>query len=156
MLVTPANLMRQLFAGQMCHCGLSIQRQISLWPSVGRCLAFAFFLILSVANAFAAPTVSAVSPSSGPLTGGNRAAITGTNFVSGATVTIGGNTCINPSVSSSTLIYCNIPAGLEGTASVLVTTTGGTNADNGKWRHYFDGFNWQYCRVRNSHANTCY
>ena len=38
----------------------------------------------------AAPTVSSISPTSGPTTGGTSVTITGTNFVSGATVAFGG------------------------------------------------------------------
>ncbi|HEY33294.1 MAG TPA: hypothetical protein G4O10_09370, partial [Dehalococcoidia bacterium] len=37
-----------------------------------------------------APTVTSISPTSGPAAGGTSVTITGTNFVNGATVTIGG------------------------------------------------------------------
>jgi type V secretory pathway adhesin AidA len=40
-------------------------------------------------TAAVAPTVSKVSPNTGPTTGGTAITITGTGFVAGATVTIG-------------------------------------------------------------------
>ena len=39
---------------------------------------------------FAAPTVSAISPTGGPLAGGTSVTITGTNFTGATGVTIGG------------------------------------------------------------------
>lgn len=79
----------------------------------------------------AAPTVSAISPIIGPLSGGATATITGTNFVNGATsVTIGGTAATVLSVPSGTSLTCTLPAHTAGTASVLVTTAGGTNSAN--------------------------
>ena len=45
---------------------------------------------MQIAAVSAAPTVSAMSPTGGPLAGGTAVTISGTGFVSGATVTIGG------------------------------------------------------------------
>ena len=79
-----------------------------------------------------APTVTAISPGSGPIAGGTSVTITGTNFVTGATTaTIDGSACASPLVSSTTSMTCTTPSGSAGTAkSVLVTTAGGTNAAN--------------------------
>ena len=59
----------------------------------------------SLASAFTyilAPTVSSVSPNSGPLAGGTAVTITGTNFATGATVTFGSTAATNVVVVSST------------------------------------------------------
>ena len=86
-----------------------------------------------------APTVSAVSPNSGPTSGGTAITITGTGFVSGATVVIGqGNgagTGAIPATSvvvvSSTEITAVTGGGATaGTWSLFVITTGGTSAAN--------------------------
>jgi uncharacterized repeat protein (TIGR01451 family) len=77
------------------------------------------------------PTVTAINPGTGPVTGGGSVTITGTNFVIGATaVTIGGNACSSPTVASATSLTCTAPAGTAGTASVVATTAGGSNTAN--------------------------
>lgn len=77
-----------------------------------------------------APTISAVSPGSGPATGGTAIAITGTDFLSGATVTVGGASATNVVVVSVTEITAITPAGTAGAAAVVVTNTdGGTFSD---------------------------
>ena len=77
------------------------------------------------------PTVSGVSPSTGPITGGTSVVITGTNFNSSAQVSFGGVPSTNYSVSSSTSMTATVPAGLNvGPVSVVVTTSAGSNANN--------------------------
>ncbi|MEI9982788.1 MAG: IPT/TIG domain-containing protein [Aliidongia sp.] len=78
----------------------------------------------------APPTVSAISPSAGPTTGGTPVTITGTGFTGATAVTIGGTAATGVTVVSATSITATTPAGSAGTASVLVTTAGGTNAAN--------------------------
>jgi hypothetical protein len=73
----------------------------------------------------AAPTVSSVSPVGGPLAGGGTLTITGTDFVTGATVQIGANTCTSPTVVNSTTITCTIPGSGATTTTVTVTNTDG-------------------------------
>ena len=68
----------------------------------------------------AAPTVTSVTPSSGPLAGGTSITITGTGFVSGASVTIGGTTAASSFVSSTSLT-ATTPSGTAGAKSVVVT-----------------------------------
>jgi hypothetical protein len=75
------------------------------------------------------PTVSAVSPSSGPGAGGTGVTITGTGFVAGATVHFGANAATGVVVNSATSISATSPAG-AGTVDVTVTTPGGTSAAN--------------------------
>lgn len=70
-----------------------------------------------------AATVTSVEPESGPLAGGNRIAITGTDLT-GATVTIGGVECADPQVSpNGTELSCIVPAGgSPGLVDIVVTT----------------------------------
>lgn len=57
------------------------------------------------------PVVCAVSPSEGPLTGGNSVAIAGTGFADGDTVSLGGKPCTGGKVQGTTAITCTAPAG---------------------------------------------
>src|SRR5439155_14638831 len=64
----------------------------------------------------------------GPSTGGTAVAITGTNFVNGATVAFGANAGTGVSVVNSTTITATSPATITlGIADVRVTTSGGTS-----------------------------
>ncbi len=74
-----------------------------------------------------APTVSSVSPTSGPATGGTAVTITGTNFTANATVSLGGSAATNVSVVSSTTITATTPAHAAGAVSVTVTNPDGQN-----------------------------
>jgi hypothetical protein len=78
----------------------------------------------------AAPTVTAISPSTGTTAGGTGVTITGTDLTGATAVTIGGTAATGVTVVSATSITATTPAGTAGTASVLVTTAGGTNAAN--------------------------
>lgn len=68
------------------------------------------------------PTITNVTPTSGPVAGGTVVTITGTQFVSGATVTIGGVACATTTFVSATSIQCTTPnmtsAGLK---SIVIT-----------------------------------
>jgi CTP:molybdopterin cytidylyltransferase MocA len=78
----------------------------------------------SLTNGFtyvAAPTVSNVVPNSGPAAGGTGVTITGTNFVSGASVTFGGGAATNVVVVSGTQITATTPAHAGGAVNVVVT-----------------------------------
>src|SRR5205085_8883013 len=72
-----------------------------------------------------APAVSSITPSSGTTAGGISVTITGTNFVSGATVTIGGTAATGVAVNNSATITVITPAHVAGTTNVVVT-----NPDN--------------------------
>jgi hypothetical protein len=69
----------------------------------------------------AAPTVSAISPTSGPTAGGTAVTITGTSFVSGATVTIGGTAATGVGFASATSLVATTPAHAAGLVDVVVT-----------------------------------
>ncbi|WP_197081923.1 IPT/TIG domain-containing protein, partial [Silvibacterium bohemicum] len=70
------------------------------------------------------PTVSSVSPNNGPTAGGTAVTITGTNFATGATVTIGGAAATSVVVVNSTTITATTPAGSAGASTVTVTNVG--------------------------------
>ena len=66
------------------------------------------------------PSVSSVSPSSGPVTGGTTVTILGTGFQSGASVTFGGTASTSVTLVSSTEIQAVSPVSLAGTVSISV------------------------------------
>ena len=74
-----------------------------------------------------APTVTGLSPATGPQTGGTLVTITGTNFSGATAVTFGGVAATGYTVVSPTSITVPSPAG-TGTVDVRVTTVGGTSA----------------------------
>jgi hypothetical protein len=74
----------------------------------------------------AAPTLTGIVPAIGPLTAGTAVTLTGTNFVAGASVTIGGTPATGCSTVSATSITCSAPAGTAGAQNVVVTQAGGS------------------------------
>ena len=62
-------------------------------------------------TAVSAPTVTSISPSSGPSAGGTRVTITGTNFIAGASVKFGSAAATNVAVVNSTQITATSPPG---------------------------------------------
>ena len=72
-----------------------------------------------------APTVSSISPNSGTANGGTTVTITGTGFLSGATVSLGGTAATGVTVVSSTSITATTPAHAAGAVNVVVTNTDG-------------------------------
>ncbi len=76
-----------------------------------------------------APTVTLISPTSGTTGGGTAITITGTGFLAGATVSLGGTAATNVVVVSSTSITAATPAHAGGAVNIVVTNTdsqGGT------------------------------
>ncbi|WP_295436607.1 IPT/TIG domain-containing protein [uncultured Thiodictyon sp.] len=76
------------------------------------------------------PTVTAINPTTGRLTGGQAVIVTGTDLTGATGVTIGGAACALVGVPSATSLTCTTPAHAAGAASVLVTTPYGTNGAN--------------------------
>jgi hypothetical protein len=68
-----------------------------------------------------APTVSLVSPSSGTTAGGTPVTITGTGFVSGATVSFGGSAATSVVFGNATTLTAVTPAHAAGLVNVVVT-----------------------------------
>ncbi|WP_212742098.1 IPT/TIG domain-containing protein, partial [Sphingomonas sp. 3F27F9] len=85
------------------------------------------FLTLTCTPASAGPTVTAVSPTSGPAAGGTAVTITGTGFTGATAVKFGATSATGITVVSATSITATAPAG-SGTVDVTVTTPGGTSA----------------------------
>ena len=73
------------------------------------------------------PSVSAVSPSSGTVSGGTRVTVTGAGFTRDATVSIGGTPATGVSVQSSTTLDAVTPLHAAGVVDVVVTTPGGSS-----------------------------
>ena len=75
----------------------------------------------------APPTVTGLSPSSGPAAGGTSVTITGTGFTGATAVDFGTTAATDVVVVNDTTITADSPAG-SGVADVTVTTPVGTSA----------------------------
>ncbi len=73
------------------------------------------------------PTVTSITPTSGSTNGGTSVTITGTGFVSGATVKFGSVPATAVTVNSATSIMATSPAESASTVNITVTTPGGTS-----------------------------
>ncbi len=80
-----------------------------------------------------APTFTSISPKSGPVAGGTTVKITGTGFVAGSTVTIGGAAATEVKRLSEQEITARTPAGAVGEAAVVVTDSGGASTGGEKF-----------------------
>jgi hypothetical protein len=72
------------------------------------------------------PSITTVTPDSGPVDGGNLVVITGTAFSYTTKVTFDGTPATSYRLASDTEIDVLVPAGALGSADVSVTTLGGT------------------------------
>ena len=66
------------------------------------------------------PTVSALTPSQGPMLGGTVVTITGTGFVAGTTVTFGGTAATSVVIDSPTTLHATAPAAALGAVDLVV------------------------------------
>ena len=73
------------------------------------------------------PTVTGVSPASGPTAGGTSVTVTGTGFTGATAVRFGATAAASFTVNSATSITATSAAG-TGTVDITVTTPGGTSA----------------------------
>ena len=71
------------------------------------------------------PRVTTINPTSGTQLGGTSVTITGSNFQSGATVTLGDSSATDVVVVSSNTITAITPVHLAGTVDVIVTNANG-------------------------------
>ncbi len=76
------------------------------------------------------PSVSSVSPASGPVTGSATVTITGNGFTGATAVKFGGVNATSFAFTSNTTITATTPPGTAGTVDVTVTSPGGTSAVN--------------------------
>jgi hypothetical protein len=93
-----------------------------------------------VAPTTAAPTVAAVVPTSGPSTGGTRALVTGAGFLPGARVLVGDRAATDVAFIDGSQLLCSMPAGVVGSASVVVVNEDGQSAALADaFAYYFPG-----------------
>ncbi|MFH9978383.1 IPT/TIG domain-containing protein [Streptomyces sp. NPDC017179] len=85
----------------------------------------------------AAPTVSGVTPSQGPVSGGTSVALTGINLSGATTVLFDGNAARAFNVLSATRIVAVTPAHAPGAAAVTVTTPGGTSNPDSPTAYFY-------------------
>jgi hypothetical protein len=83
--------------------------------------------VVLTAVAAAAPTVTGISPTSGPAAGGTLVTITGTGFTGATAVDFGTNAATGVTVVNATTITADSPPG-TGTVDVTVVTPAGTSA----------------------------
>ncbi len=107
-----------LFYGLARHVDLAGIQTAGLYPAG------------SSAGPAPAPTVATIAPLSGPVTGGTPVTITGTGFVDGASVTVGGAQVTNVVVANPTTITANTPAHAPGTVDVVVTNPDGQSSNS--------------------------
>src|SRR5205823_1707198 len=74
------------------------------------------------------PTVTSLSPTAGSTAGGNTVTITGTNFISGATVKFGATASGSVTFVSGTRVTAAAPAHAAGTVDITVNTAAGTSS----------------------------
>jgi glucose/arabinose dehydrogenase len=70
-----------------------------------------------------APTVTSITPNSGNINGGTAVTVTGTGFLAGATLSLGGAAATGVTLVSSTSITAVTPAHAAGAVNVMVTNT---------------------------------
>ncbi|MCK0208669.1 putative Ig domain-containing protein [Starkeya koreensis] len=83
-----------------------------------------------------APTISAITPSAGPTTGGTSVTITGAGLSGATAVTFGGAAGTDLVVSSDASLTVKTPARVAGAVDVAVTAPGGSATEE-------DGFTYQ-------------
>ena len=79
--------------------------------------------ILISSSSTPAPTVTSISPNSGTINGGTAVTVTGTGFLAGATVTLGGTAATGVTPVNSTTITATTPAHAAGAINVVVTNS---------------------------------
>jgi len=84
-----------------------------------------------------APTVTAVSPTSGPTVGGTAVTVTGTNFIGATAVMFGTVPATSFSVSSATQLTAVSPVYGTGVVDITVTTAGGTSGTSAADQFYY-------------------
>src|ERR1700687_5090743 len=75
-----------------------------------------------------APTVTSITPNSGTINGGTAVTITGTGFLAGAPVSLGGAPATGVTLVSSTSITATTPAHVAGAVNVMVTNADAQSA----------------------------
>lgn len=84
-----------------------------------------FYTVTNTRYAGPAPAVDAVVPTTGPAAGGTTISIYGSDFVSGATVRVGGTLATSVTFVNSAKITCKTPPGAVGPVDITVTNPNG-------------------------------
>ena len=84
-------------------------------------------LVMATTTAPVAPSVTSLSPTSGPTNGGTSVTVTGTSFTGATAVKFGSVPATSFSVTSATSLSAVAPAGSSGPVDVTVTTSAGTS-----------------------------
>lgn len=114
------------FCGRVVGVKLSeTQKDLALTITEANCSSEPFISLMTVISATLNSenilTISNISPKGGPVSGGSNVTITGSGFVNGVSVNIGGNPCTGLSVVNSTTINCVVPSHATGAVTVTVT-----------------------------------
>nr|BFE64702.1 hypothetical protein GCM10020063_092280 [Dactylosporangium thailandense] len=99
------------------------------WAGTALALALtaATVAVATPAYAVPVPTVTDVSPTAGPLTGGTEVTITGTDLTGATAVTFDGTPGTGLTAVTATSLKVTTPANSAGNAAIEVTTPGGTS-----------------------------
>jgi hypothetical protein len=90
-----------------------------------------------ISGTYRQPTVTGISPASGPVNGWTPVTITGTNFYSDiTTLKIGGAFATGVTIVGATSLTAITPSGTLGSQDVVVTTPGGSATLNGGYAYY--------------------
>ncbi|HET6874934.1 MAG TPA: IPT/TIG domain-containing protein [Acidimicrobiales bacterium] len=133
------NYARTAGAGMVAYnpsVGASVSPTASMSPAGTSATVGALVKVSGTVPPPPAPTVSGISPSSGPAAGGTSVTITGTNFTGATSVSFGSVAAASFTVTSSTSATATAPAG-SGTVDVHVTSAGGTSAANSADRYSY-------------------
>ena len=98
------------------------------------------------------PTLTSVSPSTGPASGGTSVTLTGTNFQAGASVQFGSASCSGVNVASATSITCTTPPHASGTVTVTVTNPDGEVATKTNAFFFASGGQWSSLSTSGAHS----
>ena len=118
--VTSAVPAQERFVAEADHC--PTQPTFPSAPTVGCPLTPTGGNSDAIVVEWAAPTVTSISPSAGPLAGGTSVTITGTNLNGATAVNFGGVAGTGVVVNSATSVTAVAPAGAAGTVDVTVVT----------------------------------
>lgn len=87
---------------------------------------------------YGGPVIAAISPTSGPTTGGTTVVITGTGFTGVTAVRFGEKNALSFTVNSSTQITAVAPSGVSGSVvDVTVTTSSGTSTTGAQTKYTY-------------------
>ena len=96
------------------------------------------FTLTVVGSSTPTPTITDISPTTGPEAGGTTVTITGTNLTGATDVTFGGTAGTGIVVNSDTQITAVTPAGTAGAVDVAVATPAGTTTETGGFTYLAD------------------